>query len=666
MQRFRYSRWDGSQQLAGLDADDVMEALSDDLLDDGDVRDALRRLLNWGFDGRQGQRLRGLQQLLQELRSRRQERLDRYNLGGMLDEIRRQLDDVVRTEREGIQRRVEEGRRRAQEGDEVAQRFQPALEQMAERKRRFLDELPADLGGAVRALHDYEFMDPEAQRLFQELLQRLQQQVMQSYAQGLQQTLQGLTPEDLRRMREMLHDLNQLVRDRVAGKEPDFQRFMQRWGQYFPGVQSLDELLHQLAERRAQMQSLLESLSPEQRRQLMDVASSVFKDEGLQRELAQLAAVLDALTPRQRGYRFRGDEPLSLTEAMDLMGELQDMDRLERQLRRAIGGEVGEVDAEAVERLLGPGARSELEQLRHLMQLLEDAGYVARRGDTWELTPRGVRRIGQKALQDLFGQLKRDAFGRHPTEHRGRGGDRTDETKPYEFGDPFLTDIGRTLMNALVRRGSGSPVALDPRDFEVYRTEYLTQAATVLMVDMSRSMILRGCFSAAKRVALALNSLIRTQFPRDQLHLVVFSYRAEEIRPDDLHRLSWDYEIYGTNLQHALMLARQLLGRYRAVNKQIILVTDGEPTAHIEGGQIFFNYPPTYRTIQETLREVGRCTREGIVINTFMLERSRGLSEFVQEIARLNRGRAFFTTPERLGEYVLVDYLSSKRRKVVR
>jgi uncharacterized protein with von Willebrand factor type A (vWA) domain len=181
---------------------------------------------------------------------------------------------------------------------------------------------------------------------------------------------------------------------------------------------------------------------------------------------------------------------------------------------------------------------------------------------------------------------------------------------------------------------------------------------------MSRSMLLRGCFVAAKKVAVALNTLIRTQFPRDHLSVVGFAYYAREIRPESLAELTWHGYEYGTNLQHGLMLARRILNRQHAANREIVVITDGEPTAHFENGQVEFSYPPTRRTIQETLREVQRCTKEGITINTFMLERSRALAEFVALVTRMNKGRAFYASPEHLGEYVLVDFVSRRTKKV--
>jgi uncharacterized protein with von Willebrand factor type A (vWA) domain len=321
--------------------------------------------------------------------------------------------------------------------------------------------------------------------------------------------------------------------------------------------------------------------------------------------------------------------------------------------------------------LLGDDAIRDLDALEDLARRLEEAGYLTRDGDRLELTPRGNRRIGQKVLDDLFARLQRDAFGGHRLEHAGRGGDRDDTSKPYEFGDPFHLDLRGTLFNALGReenaprlRGSDRAIRLEPSDFAVHRTELLTQTSTVLLVDMSRSMLLRGCFLAAKRVAVALDTLIRTQFPRDQLTVIGFAYYAREIAPGALAGLTWHGYEYGTNLQHGLLLARRILARQPATNKEIVVITDGEPTAHFEDGQVEFNYPPTRRTITETLREVQRCTKDGITINTFMLERSRALADFVAHMTRLNRGRAFYASPERLGEYVLVDFVRRRTKRV--
>lgn len=545
------------------------------------------------------------------------------------------------------------------------------LENIAARKQNFLDQLPQDVGGAIKALNDYDFMDPEAREKFQELLKMLQQQMMQSYFQGMQQGMQSMTPQDLAATRQMLQELNQMLRDRAEGREPDFEQFMQRWGQNFPeGIESLDDLVQHLQERISQMQSLMQSMSPDQRRQLEEMAQQLMDQAGMSDELAELASLLGQMAPgmSQRQYPFRGDEPLSLLEAMQLMEQLQELDGLERQLQQARDlNNIDQVDLDKLRRLLGEEAAQSMEQLQRLRKLLEDAGYITRRGKELELTARGTRKIGEKALHDIFQHLKRSAFGKHAVNYRGAGGERTEDAKLYEFGDPFTLDMHRTLMNSIVREGPGTPMRLAPDDFEVYRHELVTQSSTVIVLDMSRSMFLRGCILAAKKVAVALNSLIKGLYPRDNLYILAFSYYAREITTEDLPHLTWNEWGYGTNMQHAFMESRRLLARQKGGTKQIILVTDGEPTAHFEPGSMMpeFNYPPTARCFQETLREVGRCTREEITINTFMMERGRYLTDFVDQMTKINRGRAFYATPERLGEYILVDYVDNKR-KVVR
>ena len=644
---FRYSRWDGSQQLPDLDADEVLDEIADDILGYGDLRSALRRLMNEGMRPPTGAPMRGLKDIMEQLRRRRQQRLERFDLGASLEDIERKLEDVVRTERAGIQR-MPDARERA-------------------RRDAALDRIPPDAASRLRQLQTYDFVDPEAKRMFDELLASLREQMLKPFLKSMQQSLQSMSPDDLRRLREMIQDLNRMLREKAAGGEPDFEAFKQKWGEHFPGAESLDDLLEQLGRRMAAMQSLLQSLSPEQRGQLDEMMRSLFlEDERLEAALSQLGMHLGDLLPldeMSRRYPFRGDEPVDLEGAMQLMDELGQMDRLERELRSVRdAADLQAIDPERVEQLAGPEAARDLERLRELAKKLEEAGYLEREGEELKLTARAIRKIADKALADVFARLKRDRFGGHALHRRGGGGDQTDETKAYEFGDPFLLDLKETVMNAVERGGPGTPLRLVPDDFEVFRTELRTQAATVVMVDMSRSMLNNGYFLPAKKMALALSALVRGQFPRDALYIIGFSLYAREFTPAQLPTLSWSEWNMGTNMHAGFALARQLLARHRGGNRQILLVTDGEPTAHLENGVADFNYPPTRRTVQETLKEVQRCTRENITINTFMLERSSWLTAFVEEMARINRGRAFFTTPERLGEYVLVDYVSTRRR----
>jgi uncharacterized protein with von Willebrand factor type A (vWA) domain len=374
---------------------------------------------------------------------------------------------------------------------------------------------------------------------------------------------------------------------------------------------------------------------------------------------------LIALQPPAAQYPFSGQQSLTFEEALSLMRRMHQLDLLEKALRAAHESAcVDQIDPESVRDLLGEEAHDSLCALQSLVPMLEQAGYLERQGDALQLTARGIRRIGQKALQDIFRGVKRTAFGEHCMSLGGAGADASDDSKDYEFGDPFLLDLSGTLMNAIQRGPAGGSLQLSRSDFQVFRTAHVSQAATVLLVDLSRSMPMRGCFAAAKKVALALNTLIRSQFPRDHLYVVGFSDYARQLHADSLYRLTMDDYVHGTNIQHGLLLARRLLAGHKSGTRQIILITDGEPTAHFEDDRVHFSYPPSPRTVRATLREVQRCTREDIVINTFMLERSHHLADFVNQMTRINHGRVFFATPERLGDYVLVDYVHG-RRKVV-
>lgn len=653
---FVYRRWDGTQRLEPFDADDLLGAMADDLLAGEDLEDVLSRLMRWGHPDR----LEGLQELLERLRDARRRVLERHQLSGVMDDIQKRLEDVTNTERQGI-----EHRRGRPAPDE---RLREAFERMAQERLAKLEALPPDPAGKIRELQQYEFIEPKAQQKFQELLEMLQQQVMRSYFAGMQQALQGMSPEQLKRLRDMVRDLDRALRERLEGREPDFAAFQRRYPELAGDAKDWDDLLRRMAQSMAAMRALMQSMTPEMRQQLESMIDSVLSDPQLRQALDELAETLAQLFPLEslaRPMRFSGDEPLTLAEALELMGRMQELSQMERIAQSARAMEdLERIDPERLQQLAGPEARAALEQLRSLTRLLEEAGYITKESGRFELTARGIRKIGQRSLEEIFATLKRDAFGKHRARFRGRGGDPTDDTKTYEFGDVFLLDLPGTVRSAVIRKGAGTPVQLVPEDFTVYRTEYLTQSATVLMVDVSRSMLFRGCFLAAKKVALALDSLIRAQFPKDDLHIIGFSAYASRLRAEDLPRLTWNEYVYGTNMQHGFALARQLLARSRGKNKQIILITDGEPTAHFEEGRVRFSYPPTRRTFEETLREVLRCTREGIVINTFMLARGHYLVDFVNQMAKINHGRAFFVTPDRLGEYVLIDYVNNKRRRV--
>jgi uncharacterized protein with von Willebrand factor type A (vWA) domain len=673
---YRYSRWDGSQSLPPFDADDVLDALGEDILAEGDIRRALQRLMQRGLQGTRGGDVPGLRRVLEQLRQRRADELARSNLGGVLDDVERRLADIVDRERTGIDERLHQAEQRALDaspGDEQdqARMAEQVLRRMAQQHRDRLDAMPPGSAGRLRALAEYEFMDDGAREAYQQLTDELRQQMLQTYFAGLREGVESLTPEDLAGVRDMVRDLNTLLEKHGSGADTteDFASFMARHGQYFPpGISSVDELIEHLHRQASQMASLLSSLPAGMREELASLMDDLLRDDRLRWDMARLAGNLQALRPGLpfgEPYPFSGEEPMGLPEALSAIDRQQRYDEMEEQLRAARDPDaLDRIDRDLLRDLAGDEADGDFDQLRELTRALEEAGYLERDGGRLELTPRAARRLGMRALTEIFSRLRRESFGGHTLVRPGVGGERADETKRFEFGDPFAIDINRTLFNALARTGAGTPVEIAPADFEVYRSEETTVAATVLLLDMSRSMLLRGCSTAAKRVAMALHTLIHTKFPRDRLYVVGFAYYARQIKPEAIATLSpYEFE-YGTNLQHALIIARQLLGRRAGGNKEIVVITDGEPTAHISNGQVEFAYPPTIRTMQSTLKEVGRATREGIVINTFMLERSRYLSEFVDLMSRINRGRAFYVEPEHLGEYVLVDYVNKKTRRV--
>src|SRR6516225_3432697 len=663
MRRFTYSRWDGTQVGFEFDADDIFGELTDELLYHGDLNQALHRLMQRGFRDRNNERIAGMREILERLRQRRREMLERHDLGGPYEDIAQRLRDIVDQEREGIDRLVQDAH------DSGDARREEITNEVAAERRMALDLLPPDLAGQVQSLQQYEWTSSEAREAFEQLLEDLRSQLMQSYFNQMSNAMSDMSPESMQRIKDMFNDLNRMLETRAAGGDTErmFQEFMDRFGDMFPGnPQNLDELLEQMARQMAAMQQLLNSMSPEQRAQLQQLAESLMEDMDLRWQVERLGSNLRQAFPQagwERGYDFSGQDPLGFAEAAAVMNQLGDMDQLEQMMSTASNpGALAEVDIDRAAELLGPDAAQSLEQLAKLARQLAEAGLIDQREGRLELTPRGLRKFGQNALSDLFSKLIKDRMGRHVTERVGVGHERMYETKPYEWGDPFNLSIERTVRNALGRTGAGTPVRLSAEDFEVERTESLTSTATVLALDLSLSMPMRDNFLAAKKVAMALHSLITTQFPRDYLGLVGFGELARDLKASQLPEVSWDYT-YGTNMQHALMLARRMLARQTGT-KQVIMITDGEPTAHIQpGGEPFFSYPPAPETIRMTLAEVARATREDIRINTFMLDATGYLRAFVEKMTQLNRGRAFFTTPETFGDYVLVDFLDQKRAK---
>ena len=710
MVHYLYSRWDGTQDV-DVSSQELIDELSEQILEGGDLSSVLRRMMRHGADFERGRRMMGLEELRDRLRAARERNLERYDLTSMFDELAERLEDILAKERGSIAQRLDEmGPSPAPAGDAPegdapqpgAQGGQPgqgegsgqssgepgdaALEdlfrKLAEKRLEQLDRLPSNVGGRIKELRDYDFLDPEARQQFEELLQMLQQQVLQNYFKGMQQGLENMTPEQLREIQQMVTDLNKLIQEKLRGEEPDITEFMAKWGHLFPeGIETFAQLMEHMQAQMQQMQTLLNSMPSEMRDELSQLMEGLLRDHHLQWDLFELAQNMERLNPGSMSdpnrFLFSGDEPVTLQEALRMMGELNSLEELEDQMREAIRyNDAGRVDADEVGRLLGEESKRYAEELQELTKRLEEAGFIQRKGQGWELTPQAIRKIGEKALKTIFSQMNEGRIGDHDRERTGIGIEQIDETKPWVFGDPFHLNALKTVTNAVIREGPGTPVHIRPEDFEINQTHGMSQCSTVIALDMSASMMWSGYFQAGQRVGLALDTLIRTKYPKDNVTVMAFSYFVLPLKSTMLLDTYWVEYGGGTNFQEVLRQARLLLARQGGITKQIVLITDGQPTTYNapSGGdglsegweeRMWRRGRGGYGVFEATLREVVRCTKDNITINTFMLAGDPGLMDFVRLMAKTNRGRAFIADPAHLGTYVVADYVNM-RNKVIR
>ena len=656
--RFRYGSRAGSQQTP-WSADAVLGAIAEDLMEYGDLKWAMRNLLSRGMTMPDGGYIQGLRDMLKQLRDQKRERLQQFDLSSVMQDIEQKLAEILAMEQNTIDEWLD------QDSETFAN---DVLRKIAERSQETLDELPDDSAGRMKALEKYEFLNPDAQRKYLDLLNELRKAMTQTLFKNVENMVKNLSDGDITRLKDMVQAMNEMFVKKIAGEDPGFEAFMDKFGDMFGDTppKTLDELLEQMRRQMAASQSLMNSLTPDQQQQLQSLMSDRLGDPQLESALRKLAQEMDFLDPQGSRYRFDGKEQVDLEAAMELMDEMHQIDDLIAQVQAAErGGDPDHIDSDLVQSLLGDEAVESIDDLKKLLDTLEEAGYVRPTGDDkWELTPRGSRMIGQRALGEIYARLRRQSLGNHAIPEEGRFGERLEQTKAHEFGDPFHLHMPRTIRNAIDRDGPRTPVRLRHQDFEIYRSEQVTSTATAMLVDLSWSMALRGSFQSAKKVALALHNLITSQYPRDSFYIIGFAAYARELKAHDLPFLQWDEYLLGTNMQHALLLAERLLAKHDASTKQVIMISDGEPTAHLENGQAQFAYPPTPATIRETYKAVKRCTQKGIAINTFMLDANQYLKEFMDDIARINGGRVFYTSPEKLGEYILVDYVQHKRKKL--
>ena len=634
----RYSRWDDTQDPFGpeLSAGELLEELSDDALSGLGIEGALSRLMRRGMQGS----FEGLDALRARLRERRAREQANLDLSGPLEELRERLDDIVDRERSTLSFKAEDD---------------------ARMREAFLDALPPDVPGRIGELSDYRFVDPEAQAAFDELMEHIREQVMGAYFRSMAEGLRSMSPEDLARFRDMLAELNQMIEQRERGEPYDFEGFMQRHGEFFPGnPRTLDELLEQMAARMAAMSRLLASMSPEERAELQALSEQVLQDMDLAFEVDRLGSNLSSAFP-DLGWGepalAGGDEPMPLSATIDAMERLHELEELDRSLQGDYpGASIDDVDEDALRQALGEDAVRDLRRLKEIERALERAGLVSRERGRLEVTPKGARSMGERALVRVFEQLRRDREGVHEAREASGLAEPTGATRPWRFGDAGQIAVQRSVFNAVVRGGPGAQVRLEPDDLELLEAEQRTEAATALLLDLSFSMPLRGHDVHAKRMALALHALIEGRYPHDTLYLIGFSDYARQMQPRELAAAGWE-RVYGTNMHHAFHLAGRLLAQHPRATRQVIMVTDGEPTAHLDGEKARFAWPPVPRTIRLTLAEATKLSRSGVTLNVFMLEDSPGLIGFMERLAELTAGRVFLMDDRELGSFVLRDFV---------
>jgi uncharacterized protein with von Willebrand factor type A (vWA) domain len=653
MSGYRYGPYDGGPDPLEppYDVRGAVDAMGESVLDGTDPASALRDLLRRGMPGH-----RGLDDLLRRVRERQREIRSRGRLDGILDQVRSLLDTAI--------------------GQERAELF-PNPDDSARLREAELDALPSDTAQAIRQLADYDWQSATARQTFEELKSLLRREVLDSQFRGMRQALENPDPQAMQRVKDMMAALNEMLEADARGEhtQQDFENFMSRFGDMFPDSPAdLEELVDALVRRMSAAQRLLDSLTDSQRDELASLMAQALEDAGLAAEMSRLSDSLRARRPdMDQGWpqpRMTGTDPLGLSDATSALAELADLAELDDALRQDYpGARLDDVDEEAIRRALGRQAVDDMEALRQIERELERQGYLQRTDGKLELTPKAVRRLGQTALRKVFAQLPDGGTGDHEQRDAGQAGEYTGSTRPWRFGDEQAIDAAATVRNALIRQGqefyaSGRRpgVRLAVEDFEVAETDRRASAAVCLLVDLSYSMALRGTWGAAKQTALALHALIRSQYPQDAIQVIGFSNYARELQETELAGLSWDM-VQGTNLHHALVLAGRFLDRRPEHNPVVMVITDGEPTAHLRrDGRFWFDWPPSPETLELTLAEVDKMTRRRATMNVFMLADDERLTSFVDEVARRNGGRVLRAMPDSLGEYVVKDFLRTRRQ----
>jgi uncharacterized protein with von Willebrand factor type A (vWA) domain len=659
--RYGYRRFGEGDDFNDLDVEEMLRMLADDFMENGDLEEAMDRLLREGYTTADGERIEGLRDLLEQARAKRRELEQQADPDGEMQRYRDWLDDIESTEDTELESLLAE----AEASDD--ERRKEVTRDLVDQKKMQRDLMSDRIGERLGEYQNYEFVSSEAREQFEELMAELERDVLNTYFEKSKEMMGRPDSEELARMRDMMDALSTMIEQDRRGEDldPTFDDFMEKFGDFFPGAENLEDVVRMMAERAAAAEAMFNSLSPDQQSELRSMFAGMMENMELNFSLNRLMSNLRMATPDidwNRAHRMRGDDGSPFADATSVAEQLGQLKGLEEFLGKANAAQgLPEVDVEAVRRNLGDDAARHVVRLQKALQGLKDQGFVDRQGRQLHLTPKGVRQIGQQALRDLFAQLRDSpTLGLHRVSSISRGGDREETSKPWEPGEPFALNLPKTLRNAVLRQGPGTPVKLHADDFEVEEFESTRRSATVFAIDLSLSMAMRSNLVPAKKMVLALTSLIRSKFPRDFVAVVGFGETAQELKIEDVPALTIDYA-YGTNLQHALALSRHLMRNERG-ERQIVVVTDGEPTAHLlANGEPFFAWPPVRETLEKTMAEVLRCTKADITINTFALDIERSQFPFVEQIAKVNGGRLFYTDVDDLGSYALDDFVKHRR-----
>lgn len=646
--RTRFKRYDGGDPLAPpVDLAEALDAIGEDVMAGYSPERAMREFLRRG-----GQDQTGLDDLARRVAERRRELTQRHNLDGTLQEVRELLDHALLEERKQLARDA-----MMDDGDRAFREMQ-------------LENLPPSTAAAVSELSSYDWQSREAREDYEKIKDLLGRELLDQRFAGMKQALENATDEDRAAVNEMLQDLNTLLEKHRLGDDTqqDFDEFMDKHGDFFPeNPQNIDELLDSMAQRAAAAQRMLNSMSPEQREQLMQLSQQAFGSPELMDSLNRLDANLQSLRPGEDwggSEQMSGEEGLGLGDGTGVFQDLADLDALSDQLSQSYGGaRMDDLDLDKLARQLGDEAAVDARTLQRLEQALRDSGYMKRGTDgQLRLSPKAMRQLGKALLRDVADRMN-GRQGQRELQRAGAAGDLSGATREWAFGDTEPWHVPRTMLNGVLRRAgdpTGPLVSID--DVEVQETEARTQAAVALLVDTSFSMAMDGRWVPMKRTALALHTLIKSRFRGDDLQLIGFGRHAEVMEIEHLTGLDamWDK---GTNLHHALLLANRHFRKHPNAQPVLLIVTDGEPTSHLEpDGEVFFSYPPHPLTVAYAVRELDNAGRLGAQTTFFRLGEDPGLARFIDSMAKRVDGRVIAPELDDLGAAVVGSYLGSRGR----